>query len=231
MPRVILLANAVRKPSNSVGAGDLFLGDTSRRSRWRASLTGITVAAVLAAAGILAAAAPAEATPPTNPITLPERIAPQHDAESNAPQALRAIQRAMRGETGLRTDDPVLQPLLQLLGDKSRRRRSPEKLPSRRELLGGEQTSTGEAVWQSPSRSEIARGGGTDPRWRAAESLLKAARLIEQLEPADENRQELVNRMRQEAVRILAQIDLSAEKSAAESAPPPHSVSLPSPDE
>jgi hypothetical protein len=234
MHRYILLTAAARKPSN-FGDADVSCLDHRidiRCSRRRAPLIAIIAAAVLAAARIGPAAPPDEATPPENPITLPETTSPDEASDLEAPQALRAIQRAMRGETDLRTDDPVLEPLLQLLGDKARRRSPLEKLPSRRELLGREQPLTSEAVRQSPRRSKIARpGGNPDPRWRAAESLLKSARLLDRLEPADENRQELVNRMRQQAVRILTDVDRPAKTTTSDPDSPPHSVSLPSPDE
>jgi hypothetical protein len=42
-------------------------------------------------------------------------------------------------------------------------------------------------------------------RAHAAESLLKAARRLEKIEPLDKTRRELVNQMRREAVRLLTQ--------------------------
>ncbi len=236
MQRFILLANAGRKPSNFSPTRGFFPAETAKRRSSRAPAARIFVTAAF---GLVCSvvATPVAATPPENPITLPATMPPDKTADLEAPQALRAIKRVMQGETGLQTDDPVLQPVLQLLGQKSRERSSLELLPDRDELLGRDQPQANVPPNESTRPTGIAptgiarSGGSTDQHWRAAEWLLKTSRLIDKLDPEDKNRQQLVNRMRQEAVRILTQTDRSAADPVAEPASPPHSDPLPSPDE
>jgi hypothetical protein len=92
------------------------------------------------------------------------------------------------------TGDGVLDDVLEVIRDRGSildgssfdPRADPDRAPRRRHDLVG--TSTGRHV----------------DRVRLAELLLKSARLLEQVEPVDETRRELVNRMRLETVRLLS---------------------------
>lgn len=127
----------------------------------------------------------------TGPIGPPPR-AGNHGASG---EALRRIRRALQGQANAATTgDPILDDLL-------------EHLSGRKSVLEG---SSLDGVSAEPTSATAVRSSGragapTRSRAaRAAEQLLKAARILESLGPADASRTKLVTRMRNEAVQLLS---------------------------
>lgn len=141
-----------------------------------------------------------QATPPGDRITLPDDLTPDQLAIPDNPEAFQAIKQTLQGDEDVRTADPVLQDVLRMLGRKTHRRDLPEA------LADSDDTSWRSAA-NDPVKTNTTPDQQSNDRWRAAELLLKTSRILNRIAPANENRRQLVNRMRKEAVRILTQAD------------------------
>lgn len=106
------------------------------------------------------------------------------------PQRDERIQRIIRDSleqgSAAETGDPVLDDVLQVIKNR----------PS---ILQG--SSLDPAVDQDSPKPDST----VSARAHAAECLLRAARVLERIDLADENRRELVNQMRRESVRLLTE--------------------------
>jgi hypothetical protein len=170
-------------------------------------------------------AAPAfSGDPPTpagggNRITLPNDDPASPQPPPDNPALRQAIDRALRGDKSVTAPEPLADGLIDAIRDRksvlegslldpAREKRGGDN-PAPPPLAGSTADVTGSPAdgLPQPSPSRPSESGRlSEPgrqHWLAAELLLKTARLIDKLDPADENRQRLVNQMRREAVRLL----------------------------
>ncbi|QDV46183.1 hypothetical protein Enr13x_60920 [Stieleria neptunia] len=136
------------------------------------------------------------AQPPKHILPLPDVPLPRDAQPQDNPAAREALSRALQGDRDAAPLLPAdLQELLRTTGsvlDGSSL--DPKLAPQKSDAL------------QPPSLSPDQASPGTQSarrRRRAAEMLLKSARLLDKIEPKSENQTYLVNQMHQEAVRLL----------------------------
>lgn len=190
-----------------------------RRDQPRAMLC--VIAGIVFAAAMLTKV-PLGAAPPLNQITLPEGPLPPHETIPENPQALEAIKRTLAGDTTVETGNPMLHDVLRICGETSERRTAewPQRIAKRTDSWDVESPFQ-PSVDASPSP----RSNAITQRHRAAELLLRVGRLIDKIDPADENRQRLVNQMRREAVRLLVEtVDSQENPLPSSDSNPMHSV-------
>ena len=126
-------------------------------------------------------------------------VTPAPSAMANPEATKRKIQAALDGETPIGSDDPLLDDVLRVLRQRGSvlRGSSLDSDPVANPSLDDDpmdETSAGDVRSQ---RDPL------EVRARAAESLLRAARLLSAVEPQDDIRRELVANMRREAVELL----------------------------
>ena len=141
---------------------------------------------VFAGVGWMSVALTLADPPASDPKSLPLPDLPDLEVQQSQPirrnpQVEKKIRDAIENGDFQETGDPVLDDLLKFMRENSVLRN----------------TSLDPAL-DSP-------GATTSARARAAESLLKSARLLEKIESSDKTRQDLVNQLRSEAVRLLRQ--------------------------
>ena len=124
----------------------------------------------------------------------PQFVEPPMQADAEAAEEIR---KALNDDPDVRgTGDPMLEDVLQII-------------EQRGSVLDGSSLDPK----ADESAAENGPGTTTDAndadqaasKTRTAERLLKAARCLEEIQPLDETRRELVNRMRRETVRLLSE--------------------------
>ncbi|WP_182870259.1 hypothetical protein [Stieleria mannarensis] len=198
----------------------------ARPAIWSSATGGILVHACLLVASLAATpTASLSAPPPTDVLLLPDVPLPADHPPKDNPAARRAISRLLQGgreDADSAPDDRVLpEEFKELL------RSTPSVLdgstldPKRQPQLPSTNRSRDAADTPAARRSR-----------RAAEMLLKSARLLDKIEPKSENRTYLIHQMRSEAVRLLQQSAVSmqgnAPRSPGEASLPPDETSPPS---
>ncbi|WP_372896526.1 hypothetical protein [Stieleria sp.] len=136
-------------------------------------------------------AGPLAAEPPQRILPLPDVPLPVDSQPQDNPAAREALSRALQGD---RDAAPLLPDDLQDL------------LRSTGSVLDGSSLDPKFAAPEMPTIAPPRSLPGTESvrrRRRAAEMLLKSARLLDKIEPKSENQTYLVNQMHQEAVRLL----------------------------
>ncbi|PAY17297.1 hypothetical protein CKO51_21940 [Rhodopirellula sp. SM50] len=136
-------------------------------------------------------AGPLTAEPPQRILPLPDVPLPVDSQPQDNPAAREALSRALQGD---RDAAPLLPDDLQDL------------LRSTGSVLDGSSLDPKFASPEMPTTAPPPTSPGTPSvrrRRRAAEMLLKSARLLDKIEPKSENQTYLVNQMHQEAVRLL----------------------------
>ncbi|MCS7467960.1 hypothetical protein NZK35_15000 [Stieleria sp. ICT_E10.1] len=136
-------------------------------------------------------AGPLAAEPPQRILPLPDVPLPTASQPQDNPAAREALSRALQGD---RDAAPLLPDDLQ------------ELLRTTGSVLDGSSLDPKFAAPEMPSLTPPPNSPGTQSvrhRRRAAEMLLKSARLLDKIEPKSENQTYLVNQMHQEAVRLL----------------------------
>ncbi|QEF97450.1 hypothetical protein Mal15_14900 [Stieleria maiorica] len=182
-----------------------------RPAIWCSAIGGILLHACLSTGPMLAA-------PPNDVLLLPDVPLPTEHPPEDDPAARRAISRLLQGGR-------------EVAGPATAEVKLPEEL---KELLRGTPSILDGSVLdpkrptqpRRPHRLPHAAAEASSPRrnHRAAEMLLKSARLLDKIEPKSENRTYLIHQMRSEAVRLLQQSAVPHEGSGTL---PPGETSLP----
>ena len=134
---------------------------------------------------------PLAAEPPKRILPLPDVPLPLDSPPKDNPAARQTLSRALQGD---RDAAPLLPDDLQ------------ELLRTTGSVLDGSSLDPKFAPLETPSLTPKQTSPGPQSirrRRRAAEMLLKSARLLDKIEPKSENQTYLVNQLHQEAVRLL----------------------------
>lgn len=129
---------------------------------------------------------------------MPGAFAP---APPNDPGVRNAIEALLRGEKNVDVPEPMLEDFGRFIR-------------GRKSVLSGsvleQMTETHDDHPTDPPSSGTMPGRSkraiNDFRWRTAEHLLKSARMLEKLQPNDQNQIKLVNEMRRQAVSLMAKL-------------------------